>query len=336
MHVEHPLVAFAALLAIPLALRLLRRAELARAAALGVFGELAVLGKGSPILGGPGLRRRNLLRVAALALGALALARPQWGVNPALLDQAGRDLLVLLDLSRSMLVSDLGETRLEAAKRAVTQVLQRSPGSRVGLVVFGGSAFLQLPLTTDRNAVARYLAAASPDDLGDPSTDIEGALTLAARTFEHAGDQGFRTVLLVSDGESGGEPGPAVERLGRAGIPVLAVGVGTVAGGPVPADASEAPERWHRDHIGRIAQSRLEEETLRKAAAATGGTYTRWDPASGAVPVADALVALRARRMEETSVTERADRFQWPLVLMLAVLMAEPLFIRPRPAPEDR
>jgi Ca-activated chloride channel family protein len=257
----------------------------------------------------------------------VALGRPQLGDRPAPLAHTGRDLLVLLDLSRSMnAAAGAGaENRLAVAKRAVASVLAASPGDRVGLIVFGGSAFLQLPLTSNHPAFQRFLDAASTDDLGDPATSLSSALTAASTTFEHDGERGYQSVLLVSDGENGaGDLGPPLSRLRRAGIPVFAIGVGTTEGAPVPADSTEAPEQWHRDHIGRIVVSRLEEDELRRAARETGGTYIRWSEAA-AQSVGTQLNQMEKRTLSSREGTERVDRFQWPLGLALAVLAFEPI-----------
>jgi Ca-activated chloride channel homolog len=297
------------------------RAERRRRAALRRFGDPDILAHSSSI---PSDRRAITgwgLSLGALGLGLLALARPQWGERAGELARTGRDVLVLLDLSRSMTVPDAGGPRLEAAKRAVWQVLSASPGDRVGLVVFGGSAFLQLPLTTDRAALRLFLDAATPDDLADPATDVSAALSAAARVFEHEGERGQRAVLLLSDGESGqGDLDGALAELRRAEIPVFAIGVGTAAGAPVPADSSEAPERFHRDHIGRIVVSRLEEAELRRAAAATGGVFARFDRSEQLERLTAGLSQLETRILSSRRSMERADRFQWPLALAIVLV----------------
>jgi Ca-activated chloride channel family protein len=192
-------------------------------------------------------------------------------------------------------------------------------------VVFGGSAFLQLPLTSNHAAFQRYLNAASTDDLGDPATSLPSALTAAATTFEHDGERGYQSVLLVSDGENGtDDTAPSLTRLRRARIPVFAIGVGTTAGAPVPADSAEAPEKWHRDHIGRIVVSRLEEGELSRAARETGGAYVRWSEAA-AQGLGTQLSRMEKRTISSREGTERVDRFQWPLGLALAALVFEPL-----------
>jgi Ca-activated chloride channel homolog len=289
------------------------------------FGEEALLSQSS-FIASPRVRSvRAALRLGALALLLLALARPQLGSQEVGLHQSGRDLLVVLDLSRSMNAADNGATRLSLAKQTVQDLLAASPHNRVGLIVFGGSAFLQLPLTTNYAAVQRYLAAASSDDLGDPGTSLPNALQAAAAAFEHEGERGYQSVLLLSDGESGsGDIGPAVSRLAGAHIPVFAIGIGSGQGTPVPADSSEAPERWHRDHIGRIVVSRLEEGDLRRVARETGGSYQRWSPGVGRVIALD-LAQMSSRPLASGDSLERVDRFQWPLALALVLLLLDPV-----------
>jgi Ca-activated chloride channel family protein len=242
--------------------------------------------------------------------------------------RTGRDLLLLLDLSRSMGTSDTeGRTRLATAKRLAWAVVSAYPSDRVGLVVFGGSAFLQMPFTSDRASLRLFLDAASQDDLGDPATDVSAALLAAASAFEHEGEEGRRAVLLVSDGESGeGNLEPAIEALREQELPVFAVGIGTGRGGPVPADSTEA--RYHRDHLGRVIVSRLEEDELRAIAAATGGAYARWDRAEELRTLVTALGRVQPRTLAARKTSERADRYQWPLGLMIVLLLLAELSSR--------
>ncbi|HEU4954387.1 MAG TPA: VWA domain-containing protein [Gemmatimonadales bacterium] len=306
-------------------------AERRRRAALVRFGDPAVLGRGSAL---PSARTTGALwalRLAALAFGLVALARPQLGERSADLVRTGRDVLVLLDLSRSMLVTDAGGTRLAAAKRIAWDLAERAPGDRVGLVVFGGSAFLQLPLTSDRGALRLFLDQATPDDLGDPATDLSAALITAARTFEHEGEEGRRAVLVLSDGESGeGDMEEATAELRRQDLPVFAVGVGTAAGGSVPADSTEAPEKYHRNHIGQIVVSRLEEGDLQAAARASRGAFAHWDRRNEMSRLETGLDAVRPRALSARKSSERADRFQWPLALAVMLLISAELMGRGR------
>lgn len=329
----YPIALVLLLPALPLALWAMRRHERERRVRLHNFGQPDLLARASTLPSERLTVIRQALTLGGLSLVLVAAARPQFGDRPASLAHTGRDLLVLLDLSRSMNASD-GESgrstqdslsRLTLAKSAVLEALATSPGDRVGLVVFGGSAFLQLPLTANHAAFRRFLDAATTDDLANPATDLSRALAAAATTFEHEGERGFQTVLLLTDGESvEGDVGPPLKRLRLAGVPVFAIGIGTSEGAPIPADSSEAPEQWHRDHIGRIVQSRIEEGDLRRAANETNGVYLRWTSAIGAGLSAE-LGKLEKRTMSSRTSPERADRFQWPLGLAVVMLAVQPL-----------
>ena len=295
-----------------------------RRASLRRFGDPTLLARSSSLPSERSALWRAALPVVALGFGALALARPQFGDRRADLVQTGRDVLVLLDLSRSMTVTDLSPSRLAVAKRAAWETISASPGDRVGLEVFGGSAFLQLPLTSDHAAFRLFLDAASPDDLGDPATDLGGALATAGKIFEHEGEPSHRAVLIVSDGESGdGGMDDAVAQLRKEGVPVFALGIGTPQGGPIPADSTELPDKFHRDHIGRIAISRLEDTQLREAARKTGGAFARWDDRVQRSRLMEALRTLQAGALSSTRSPERADRFQWPLAVAVVALLAD-------------
>jgi Ca-activated chloride channel homolog len=329
MSFGYPAVLVLAIVLVPLAIRMVVRAERRRRSQLTSFGDPALLARGSSLPSDRAPAIRSGLRVGALALGLIALARPQLGEREAGLAHTGRDVLVVLDLSRSMNVADpsMGSgrvTRLALAKRLAWQTVSASPGDRVGLIVFGGSAFLQLPLTPDQATLRLFLDAASSDDLADPATDLSAAIVTAARTFEHEGERGRRAVLVVSDGESGeGDLGDALSSVRRLAIPVFTIAVGTSAGGPVPADSSEAPERFHHDHLGRIAISRLQEEDLRHVAAATGGVFARWDRAADLRLLTAALGKVQVRTLSSQKSKERADRFQWPLGVAVLLLGLE-------------
>jgi Ca-activated chloride channel family protein len=289
------------------------------------FGDESLFASSSTL---PSRRARiggKALQVSAVALGLVALARPQLGERPASLAHTGRDVLVLLDLSRSMNAADDSTSRLLVAKQAISQVLARAPEHRAGLIVFGGSAFLQLPLTGNHGAFLRFLEAATTDDLGDPTTNLAAALFAAATVFEHEGERGYQSILVASDGESmGGDLNPALGRLKEAGIPVFSIGIGSTEGAPVPADSTDAPEKWHRDHIGRVVISRLEEGDLRRTALETGGAYTL-ATAAGVQNLAAELARREKRVLSARESTERIDRFQWPLALALVTLSLVPV-----------
>ena len=318
-------------LLLPLALWWVARADRRRRATLDAFGDPRLLARASAIPDRGRQRTRDLARVAALALALVALAGPQLGRAPNALARTGRDVLVVLDLSRSMSAVDVEPSRLAEAKRLARRVVGASPGDRVGLIVFGGSAFVQLPLTPDHAAFARFVDAARVDDLGDPTTSLPAALAAAVAAFRHAGAPGYRAVLVLSDGETMSDHlAPPIAELRAEEIPVFAVGVGTPEGGRIPADSGAAPDRWHRDYIGREVVTRLVDEHLRRVARETGGAYARAadDAAMRALTLALAGVATRPTTARRDS--EPAERFQWPLGLAVAALALEPVVGRLR------
>jgi Ca-activated chloride channel family protein len=313
------------LLLMPAAFVALDGVERRRRARLERFGDPSLLARSSMLPDGASRRQRTRIRLIAFALLIVALARPQLGQRPSTLPHSGRDLLVLLDISRSMGSPDVPPSRMAAAKQAALDLLGQLPGDRVGLMVFGGAAFLQLPLVQDHATFKLFLDAASNQYLYDPSTDLAGALKAALAVFDHEGSHGSRAIVLLSDGETQPEGvldvTPALE---RERIPVIAVGIGTAEGGPVPADTTEAPEKWHRDHIGRVVNSRLEEGVLIRLARETGGAYLRWRDGQGLNPLVERIRQVEVRALESTEAgTEQADRFQWPLAIGLFLLLTE-------------
>jgi Ca-activated chloride channel homolog len=324
------LLALLALL-LPLALWWVAREDRRRKARLDEFGDGRVLGRASAL---PDVRRRRArdwARVAALALALVALAGPQLGLAPNALARDGRDVLVALDLSRSMNAVDIEPSRLAEAKRVARRVVGVSPGDRVGLIVFGGSAFLQLPLTPNQAAFQRFLDAASVADLGDPTTSLPAALETAVAAFRHAGAPGSRAVLVVSDGETMSDHlAPPIAELRKEEIPVFAIGVGTVEGGRIPADSADAADRWHRDYIGREVVTRLVDEHLRRVARETGGAYARAGDDEAVRALTRALADVASRPTNARRDAEPAERFQWPLGLAVAALALEPVVGRAR------
>jgi len=286
------------------------------------FGDPKLLARLSP-LGSPPLHAwRQVTGWLGLAAVIVALARPQWGTQPRALVHSGRDILVALDLSRSMRVHDAGGERLRTAKRLAWQLAAVRPGDRIGLVVFGGAGFLQLPPTTDFATFQLFLDAASFDDVGDPATDPAAGLRVAERALRREGTAaGSRAVLLLSDGErSEGALDEILETYRRAGLTVLAVGIGTVDGGRIPADSASASGPWHLDPIGRPVISRLDEEALRQVGEHSGGLYARWDDAARLEMMSASLANLEAQTRASQPKAEPRERYQWPLALGIVLL----------------
>lgn len=317
-----------------LARRLRDRADAGRAAALAALGDPAVLLGLGRAASSAVAKRRFRVRTLAVALALVALARPQGGTATRAGQGLGRDVLLAIDLSRSMTVRDVGIDRLSAAKRTAREIVGALDiGDRAGLVIFGGAGFLQLPLTTDRDAFDRFLDAVSVELLDDPSTDLNAPLRTAATVFAHEGGDGHRALVILSDGDDEAEHREAaIAALAKLRIPVFTVGVGTAAGGLVPkaaGDTTGGPSNpWHVDGIGRPVESKLVAGPLREIAAGTRGVYTAFDDRAGRARVDEGLRAITARPLGVQRRTERTELFQIPLGLALLLLLAEPLLVR--------
>ncbi|HZH02591.1 MAG TPA: VWA domain-containing protein [Myxococcaceae bacterium] len=216
------------------------------------------------------------LSTLGLACWALALAQPQCGSRTEWVKRTGVDVVVALDASKSMLARDVVPSRLERAKLELTAWLQELKGDRVGLVVFSGDAFVQCPLTTDYAAAAMFLRAVDPEQMQQGGTDIEGALNLSLQVLQRSEREGpapDRVVVLLSDGEdTQGEAIQAAERLGEAGVRVLAVGIGSETGEPVPElNRRGEVEGYKRDASGNPVLSRLDRAGLARVAESSGG-----------------------------------------------------------------
>lgn len=299
-------------------------AERGRRRALQTFGDEGLLGRASALPRGSWRRAAEVIGALAVALGLLALARPQFGETAVILSRTGRDVVFVLDLSRSMNAEDVAPSRLEAAKAAVRTVLEASPGDRVGLVIFGGSAFLQVPLTLDRSAFELFLDAADTDEVSDPGTNLAVALSTAASAFGTETEPRYRAAVVLSDGEGlEGEIGGALAALRRAGVRTFALGIGTPQGAPIPVRAGGRLLGYHRDVGGEVVVTRLDEAALRSVAEATDGSYHAWAGGAGARRLAGDLAGIESREIASRAFVRLAERYQWPAAAALLALLVE-------------
>ena len=260
-----------------------------------------------------------LLPAAAFLLVIAALCRPQWGQVTLPQQSRGLDILIALDVSRSMLADDLHPTRLAAAKEAVTALLSQLRGDRIGLIAFAGSAFQVCPLTSDYGAFAAVLEETGSDSIPLGGTSLAAPLTEARRVF--AGFEGRgKTLIVISDGEDhGSDAAVAAEALRSAGVTIYSVATGTVAGGLIPLPGGE----FLKNRQGAIVRSRMQSETLR--ALSDGGRLLVLASDPRALDTLY-LTELAAREKKEIRGTrpQLVERFQIPLALALFLLLIEP------------
>jgi Ca-activated chloride channel family protein len=273
------------------------------------------------------LRRatKNVLLVFAAATLGLALARPQWGEYQEQGQALGEDIIFVLDCSRSMLATDVTPSRLQRAKLAILDFMHRRAHSRLGLVAFAGQAFLQCPLTFDYSAFEDALAAVDEKTIPIPGTDIGTALEEGFRAMEKGEHE--KLLVLLTDGEDLEKGGVRrAEALGKQGVIVFTLGVGTPAGAEIQMMNEQGKPEFVRDNQGQIVRSRLDETTLRSIAQATHGAY--YPLGALGEGLARVRIGLETRSTNSGSTPARkfgVDRFYVPITAILILLVTESL-----------
>ncbi|HEX7079074.1 MAG TPA: VWA domain-containing protein [Candidatus Eisenbacteria bacterium] len=304
-----------------------RRASLERR-----LGDPASLRKRASAAGAVARGARRALSLLAVAAAVLGLARPQAGFRLVTTTSRGVDLVVVLDLSRSMDARDESPSRLRAAKREVESLLAALEGSPMGLVGFAGQARVLSPLSTDREGLASIVETAGPADLDVAGSDLGAAIRLGAQLLRRPGERP-RAIVLVSDGENlQGDPLAAVAAAKEKGARVFTIGVGSAGGTSIPVtDSTGAIVRQWRDEGGNVVITRLDEGLLREIARRGGGRYEHGD-GTGRVALRLADDVRSEAGIEARGQTVRAydERFPWFAALAGLLLVTERLVPRRR------
>ncbi|HVT73556.1 MAG TPA: VWA domain-containing protein [Lacunisphaera sp.] len=264
-----------------------------------------------------------------LACCIIALARPQWGVVEEKVFDQSREVLIAVDLSKSMLAQDVKPSRLDRSKLLIQSLLDGLKGERVGLVLFAGTAFLQSPLSSDYEILREFLPAMTPDYLPEGGTNYKAMLETSIQAFGTS--TADRYLIVLSDGESTDDDWKGLtDSLKTKGIRVIGLGVGTSQGAFIP-DASGG---FVKDERGAVVLSRLNSSTLQELAQVTGGAYT---DASAWVDLAGLLhktvEAGRKGDFSEKNTARKIERFQWflaPGLLLLFISYWAEFPVRPR------
>ena len=262
---------------------------------------------------------------AAIGLFAVLLARPQFGSKLETVKRQGVEVMIALDISNSMLAQDVQPSRLEKAKRLVAQLVDKMENDKVGMIVFAGDAFTQLPITSDYISAKMFLESITPSLISKQGTAIGAAINLATRSFTPQEGVG-RAVIVITDGEN--HEGGAVEAAKAAaekGIQVSVLGVGMPDGAPIPV---EGTNDFRRDRDGNVVVTRLNEQMCQEIAQAGDGIYVRVDNSNAAQKVIAQEINKMAKADVETQVyTEFNEQFQAVAWIILLLLLAEMLIL---------
>jgi Ca-activated chloride channel family protein len=295
--------------------------------ALGKLGDGRLIQRLSANVNWRGRRWQAMLRLTALALFIVALARPQWGSEVREIKQEGLQVMVALDVSQSMLAQDIKPNRLARAKLEISDLMERLDGDEIGLALFSGASFIQVPLTSDYVTALNYLDSANPQVISRPGTVIGDAIRTAAGGFD-PNLTSQKVLVLMTDGEdSETDPLAAAREVAGEDVLIYSIGFGTPEGQPVPeTDARGDVLGYKTDGQGQVVLSKLDEQTLQEIAIVGQGQYYR---ATADGRELDALLAeidtLQTAQLESRYDTRHIDRFQIFLALALAALIISEL-----------
>ncbi|MEI6035633.1 MAG: VWA domain-containing protein, partial [Verrucomicrobiae bacterium] len=261
------------------------------------------------------------LVLASFSLAVVALAQPRYGFIQHEVKQKGRDVIVAVDTSRSMLATDIAPTRLARAKLLTQDLIRLLKGDRVGLVAFAGSAFLQAPLTLDYSAVINALDELDTRVIPKGGTNIAAAIATAAEAFGKAEGQ-TRALVILTDGEELDADGlAAAKKASQAGIRIFAVGIGSADGSLIPFRSDDGRQDFVRDASGKPVQSRLDDSRLREMAKETGGFYVPISPEAAREIFQQGIEPMELAETGVFASRQPLERYQWPLAFAVAFLV---------------
>ena len=260
------------------------------------------------------------LLAVAFALGILALANPRKRDDNVSDVRKGIDVVIALDVSNSMLATDIAPNRLARAKQFITKLFNKMPDDRIGLVVFAGHAYVQMPLTTDHNAARMFVQSASPQLVKAQGTAIDDALKKAEGSFNDESPR-FRSIIVISDGETHDETAlQTVTQLANKGIMVNTVGIGSIEGTTIVDPSGFAK----KDESGNLVISKLNEQLLQRIAAATNGEYLYLESTDDAVnKMAAQLSQIEKKAFGDSSMFTYKTFYLWLVLPMFLLLLAE-------------
>lgn len=272
-----------------------------------------------------GFTKLILLLVAIISL-FIAVLQPQWGRKQISVQQEGRDILIALDISRSMQAKDVKPSRLSFVKLKIRKLLEKLAFERVGLILFSGGAFVQCPLTADYKTFLMFLEHVTTESISSGTTAIGTAVTKASDVFKRSKNRKNKLVLLITDGEDFvSNTKKIADQVSREGITVLSWGVGTPEGAPVPLYDAHGQSQGHaKNKDGSLATSKLNEELLREVSEKLGGSYERVTQDDGDIGrIAATLDEYERELFDERNMSAYHDQYPWLLLVTWVCLLME-------------
>jgi len=295
-----------------------------RKKALKRFGDIKVIQMMMPRYSGVRPLLKLIILLTAFVFFVVGISDPQVGSRMEKVKREGIDLYLVLDVSNSMLAEDIRPNRLERAKMAISNLIDRLQGDRIGIVVFAGHAYKQLPLTTDYGAAKLFLSAVDTKIIPTQGTAIGEAVNMAVESFDDSKHN--KAIVVITDGENHEDDAVgAAKAAAEKGIKVFTIGMGMPDGAPIPMyDKNGNMLGYKKDRSGKTVVTKLNEDMLRQIAAAGNGSYVRASSATtGLSKILDDINKIQKMEIETRQFTDYEHRFQIFLMLALILLFVE-------------
>jgi Ca-activated chloride channel homolog len=250
--------------------------------------------------------------VFAYGILILSLARPQFGTKLSEVKRKGIEMIIALDVSNSMMAEDIQPNRLENAKMAISRLVDRLENDKIGLIVFAGEAYIQMPVTTDYQAAKLFLNSINPGIMPKQGTAIGSAIKLAMRSFTPNSEKS-RAIIIITDGENHEEDAvAAAKEASAAGIIIHTIGIGSPQGVPIPVTSASGQKDYRTDYEGKVIISKLNEVLLQEVATAGGGTYVRATAArTGLTTILDEMDKMEKQEIQMKVYSEYDEQFMY-------------------------
>ena len=264
-----------------------------------------------------------IILMIALASIIFGIARPQFGAKLKTVKREGVELIIALDVSNSMMAEDIQPNRLERAKRAISQLVDRLNDDKIGLIVFAGEAYTQLPITTDYPSAKLFLDAVSTEIVPTQGTAIGAAINLGMRSFSPQ-FEGSKAMIIITDGENHEDDAiGAATSAAENGVIVHTIGMGLPQGGPIPV-IRNGQQDYRKDKDGNVVVTKLNEPMLQQIAAAGKGVYVRANNAQvGLNTLFNEIDKMETSEMESQIYSDYNDQFQYFIAFGLLLLLIE-------------
>jgi len=292
--------------------------------ALKAFGDKEVVSRMMPQVSLAVPRLKFILFSLAFACVVLGAADPQLGSKIEEEKRSGADLMILLDVSNSMLAQDMAPNRLENAKRALSQLLENLHNDRIGIIVFAGEAYVQLPMTTDYSAAKLFLNTINTEMVPTQGTAIGDAIQLGMKSFDFKDGTG-KAIIIITDGENHEDDAvSAAKDAASQNVTVHVIGIGSPQGAPIPILQNGRQVGFHTDSAGQTVISKLNEDMGKEIAAGGKGAYVRATNAnSGLNIVMDQIAKIQRKTLDTKNFKDYEDRFQIFLAIALVLLIID-------------